>query len=398
MKALRWGLIVVTVLAALTGTWRLAGPRPDVEVGAVKQLHFLRGAIEDGADRQAQGLFPEGYFFLNVLYGLTWVQVATARPEYEAEAVREAHWSLDRLQSTAGTAPFTRDLNPPYGIFHAGWTNWLRGAVATLDSSAMTEYTQSSIEIAKAFDASASPFLMAYPGQAWPVDSTVAIASLALHDRITTPRFTQSRSRWLDLVRQRLDPGTGLMPHQAEPGPTGARATSQSIIQRFLPEIDREFAQSQYQLFRDKFVIGSAPGVREFPKGLSGSGDVDSGPLVLGISSSATVVTAGAARLQGDPLEGALMRVGEVAGAPITGLTTKRYAFGLLPIGDAFLAWSTTARSPGSPTVSPAVHHLTWRWRLPWLLLCWLPALLLALVLLVRRRPSVPQPQRPRSK
>ncbi|MET7280744.1 hypothetical protein ABZS29_21070 [Kribbella sp. NPDC005582] len=389
MKALRWGLIVVTVLMGLTGTWRLVGPRPDAEVGAVKQLHFLRAAIEDGADHQAQGLFPEGYFFLNVLYGLTWVQVATARPEYEAEAVREARWSLDRLQSTDGTAPFTRHLDPPYGIFHAGWTNWLRGAIATLDSTAMAEYTRSSTEIAKAFEASDSPYLTAYPGQAWPVDSTVAIASLALHDRITTPHFTQTRSRWLELVRQHLDPATGLMPHQAEPGPTGARATSQSIIQRFLPEIDREFAQSQYQLFRDKFVIGYAPGVREFPKGQSGSGDVDSGPLVLGISLSATVVTAGAARLQGDPLEGALLRVGEIVGAPITGLTTKRYAFGVLPTGDAFLAWSTTARSPGSPTAdSPAVHRLTWWWPLPWLLLCWLPALLVAGVIHLRKRTS----------
>ncbi|GAA1691315.1 hypothetical protein GCM10009745_40780 [Kribbella yunnanensis] len=390
MKALRWGLIVVTVLAGLTGTWRLAGPRPDPVGGAVKQLHFLRATIDDGADHESQALFPEGYFFLNVLYGLTWVQVATSDPEYEAEAVREARWALDRLRSTDGTAPFEHRLDPPYGIFHAGWTNWLRGAIGTLDNSALNEYTQSSIEIAKAFDAAASPYLMAYPGQAWPVDSTVAIASLALHDRITTPHFTQTRGRWLELVHQRLDPGTGLMPHQAEPGPTGARATSQSIVQRFLPEIDREFARSQYQLFRDKFVTTYGPGVREYPKGLSGSGDVDSGPLVLGVSLSATVVTAGAARIHNDPLGDALLRVGEVLGAPLTGLTTKRYAFGLIPVGDAFVAWSATATSTNGPT-TPTASPLTWWWRLPWLLLCWLPALLLAGPLLIRKRHTRPR-------
>ncbi|GAB3928878.1 hypothetical protein GCM10029976_027490 [Kribbella albertanoniae] len=390
MKALRWGLIVVTVLAGLTGTWRLAGPRPDPVGGAVKQLHFLRAAIDDGADHESQGLFPEGYFFLNVLYGLTWVQVATIHPEREAEAVREARWSLDRLQSTDGTAPFEQRLDPPYGIFHAGWTNWLRGAIATLDDSALTEYTQSSTEISKAFDAAASPYLMAYPGQAWPVDSTVAIASLALHDRLTTPHFTQTRGRWLGLVQQRLDPSTGLMPHQAEPGPTGARATSQSIIQRFLPEIDREFARSQYQLFRDKFVTAFGPGVREYPKGQSGSGDVDSGPLVLGVSLSATVVSAGAARIQDDPLGDALLRVGEVLGAPLTGLKTKRYAFGALPVGDAFVAWSATATPTNGPT-TPTPHPLTWWWRLPWLLLCWLPALLVAALLLIRKRHPRPR-------
>ncbi len=46
------------------------------------------------------------------------------------------------------------------------------------------------------------------------------------------------------------------------------------------------------------------PGVREYPRGINGSGDIDSGPLFFGISLSASTVTLGAAlqRYVADPV------------------------------------------------------------------------------------------------
>jgi hypothetical protein len=125
-----------------------------------------------------------------------------------------------------------------------------------------------------------------------------------------------------------------------------ARGSSQSIIQRFLPEIDAEFAREQYTLFRERFVghVLGAPGVREYPIGISGNADVDSGPLIFGISASASVVTIGAARMHGDDaLARPLMQLTEGLGMPVTIGGRKRYGMGLLPIGDAFVAWSNTA-------------------------------------------------------
>ena len=139
-----------------------------------------------------------------------------------------------------------------------------------------------------------------------PVDSTVAIAALRLHDSLLPARFDGTVARWLDGVRQRLDPATGLLPHRVDPV-TGApaevaRGTSQSVIHRFLPEIDPAFAREQYLRFRDSFVVSPlrlGPAVREYPLGTDGAGDVDSGPLLLGVSLSATVVTLGAAGVFG---------------------------------------------------------------------------------------------------
>ncbi|MEI8408541.1 MULTISPECIES: hypothetical protein [unclassified Kribbella] len=385
LRKLLIGVAVIATLVAGVGTARLVLPRTDPTPGVVKQLTYLRAQIEGGADHAAQQQFPEGYFFLNALYGLTWVQVGLADPKRSVDAANEARWALDRLESPDGTAVFDASLRPRYGVFHAGWTNWLRGGLIALkhsDAAEIDEFTSASVEIATAFRTAKTPFLPAYPGQAWPVDSTVAIASLRLYDELVAPRFGGITTRWVSAVKTQLDPATGLMPHQVTPVTTGARASSQSMIQRFLVEIDPAFARAQYEIFRDQFVAGV--GVHEYPKGVGGQGDVDSGPLIFGISLSATVVTMGAARVEHDPLADRLAREGDLLGLPVSGLKTKRYALGLVPIGDAFLAWSASAR-PIVASEQPELSGGSGWWRVPWLLLIWSPALILWGLLRFRR-------------
>ena len=386
LRKLLIGVAVIATVVAIVGTARLVLPRTDPTRGVVKQLAFLRAEIEGGADHAAQQQFPEGYFFLNALYGLTWVQVGLADPARSADAAAEARWALDRLKSPDGTAAFDASLRPRYGVFYAGWTNWLRGGLIALqhsEAAELDEFTSASVELATAFRTAKTPFLEAYPGQAWPVDSAVAIASLRLHDDLVAPRFGRIATNWVAAAKTELDPATGLLPHQVAPMTTGARATSQSMIQRFLVEIDPAFARAQYEIFRDRFVGGI--GVREYPDGVDGVADVDSGPLILGVSLSATVVTMGAARVQHDPLADRLGREGDLLGLPISGPKTKRYMFGALPIGDAFLAWSASAR-PIVAGDQPELDGGSGWWRGPWLLALWLPALILWCLVRFRRR------------
>ncbi|GAA0814638.1 hypothetical protein [Spirilliplanes yamanashiensis] len=387
----------LVTLAAVLGVVRLALPADGPPAGVDRQLAFLRAALDDGAGERAQRQFPEGYFFLHALYGLSRVELGLREPaDQRAEALREARWALGRLDAPAGRAPFDPGLTPAHGVFYRGWTNWLRGGVLSLqpagsrDLAEVRRFADDSAALAAAFGAAPSPFLAAYPGQAWPVDSTVAVASLRLHDALLPPRFAGTVARWLAGVRQRLDPATGLLPHRVDVATgavlDGARGSSQAMIQRFLADIDPGFAAGQYRTFRDRYVavpLGLGPAVREYPHGVDGPGDVDSGPLLLGVSLSATVVTVGAARVHGDArLAGALARYGEVAGLPVDTPRTKRYALGLVPIGDAFLAWSKTARPWVAPTPAPPPATLPAWWWAPLLgllaaagLAPWLPAL-----------------------
>ncbi|MFC4375938.1 hypothetical protein ACFO5K_17700 [Nocardia halotolerans] len=410
-RAGRWALrtvgIIVT-LACLVAAGRFLLPQPglhDQPGSAERQLAFLRAALDAGADTAAQQQFPEGHLFLNALYGLSWIQAAHTDPSLRDDALRESRWALARMESAEGRSVFSERLQPAYGVFWAGWTNWLQGAIISLDPSDHGEvqrFSAHSAELAKAFTAAESPFLPAYPGQAWPVDSTVAIASLRLHDKLVGARHTAVIDRWLTEAQQRLDPRTGLLPHQVSPADgslsTGTRATSQAVIHRFLPEIDPAFARGQYARYRDQFLDypgGFGPAVREYPPGVAGSGDVDSGPLIAGISLSATVVTQGAARVNGDrALAAALGSAGELLGLPLDLPNSKRYALGSIPIGDAFVVWSSTARSLTEPTV-PVEQDLRWWWRLPWLgalLLIAITPWAWTLTRLARRRISRPHP------
>ncbi|MFD4353972.1 hypothetical protein ACFWPX_15565 [Nocardia sp. NPDC058518] len=172
-------------VACLVGAGRLLWPQPglDEQPGATeRQLTFVRDALDNSSDTAAQELFPEGYVFSNVLYGLAWVQAAHTDSGLRDDALRESRWALARVESDEGRAVFSPRLQPAYGVFWAGWTNWLRGAILSLDhsdTSAVHQFSVHSAEIAQAFSTADTPFLQAYQGQAWPVDSTVAMAHFA---------------------------------------------------------------------------------------------------------------------------------------------------------------------------------------------------------------------------
>ena len=169
----------------------------------------------------------------------------------------------------------------------------------------------------------------------------------------------------------------------------GPRGSSQSIIQAFWPAVGRALDgrvdSAAWETFRRTFVVREAGlvGVREFPRGQDGPGDVDSGPLLLGVSASASAVTLAAARAVGDAeLAADLGREAELLGLPLRWAGERRYALGLLPVGDAFLAWARTRPLELVPQIggdTPSVR--------PWWPLLPAPFLVpvLALVLVGRR-------------
>jgi hypothetical protein len=244
-----------------------------------------------------------------------------------------------------------------------------------------------------------SPFLASYRGQSWPVDNVVAIAALRRADQVTGADHGSLIDRWKDRALTLADPTTGLLPHRTDAltgnALGGTRATSQSIIQRFWPLIDPAGAPAAYARYRELFVtttLGLA-GIREYPAGTDGPGDVDSGPLILGVSASASVVTAGAALGHGDEgLAAALLHEVDVFGLPVDVGVGRRYAFGVLPVADAFIAWARST-PPTAATDHPAV--MVW-WPLalvpPWLAVLVVWYAVFAVVRRRRPRPSATGP------
>ncbi|WP_033301204.1 hypothetical protein [Nocardiopsis gilva] len=356
---------------------------PEVAKDALPRLNFLRSELRSGGGEEMQALFPEGYFFTHVLYGLSWINVGALDPDHRDEALREARWALSRLESPAGSGPFPADAEPAYGVFYTGWTTWLRGRIVELsggpeeapdDTRALRA---AATELGDAFDTAldaGTPYLTAYPGQAWPVDSVVAVAALQLDDRIhASDAHADTITAWKRAVNARLDPKTGLIPHQVDAVTgqplQGARGSSQTLLLRFLAEIDPEWAAEDYRTFRSHFAsdIGMLPGVREYPRGDDSPGDVDSGPLIFGLSASASTVALGDAVLFGDqPTAAALTGLAEATGMAVESGGRRFYLGGLVPVGDAFLVWSLTAEGEtAAPDPAPTTETATW-WRVPW--------------------------------
>lgn len=410
---LRSILLVSATLFLLLLNCRLYFPIPP-QLGANQSpsdsdatLQYLRNQIDHGAGPEMQALFPEGEFFLNVLYGLTQVNVGLLAPigsEDRRHALAEARFAYAQLEDPNAIAPFRqgKSLSPQYGIFYAGWRNYLLAGILLLQEAGavnqveLAQFKENSEEISNAIGQSWSPFLEAYPGSAWPVDTFPAMVSLKVYGSVVDDRYEQQISNWLKETEGYLDPATGLIPHRVDPQTgtlrIGARATSQSLILLFIRELDSTVAQDHYNRFREQFAlyVYGIPGVSEYPAGMNGPGDVDSGPLIAGASLSATTVMIGTARAYGDANWGdSIWHAGEMLGMPLRWGGEKWYAFGLLPVGDAFAAWAKSTHlwlTPTGESFPPYEPVVPLGWRLRLHLLSAAPIFLLfALKILIHR-------------
>jgi len=385
LKLLRWPIRIVAVILVVFLIYlnlRLYDPPVCdpvsggyVPEGVLQQLHFLRRVLrEEKAAEEMQLLYPEGYVFTHALYALAWCDVMEHLPPESVpwqEGMREIAFSLNALDAPAGRAVFNPDLPLTCGAFYRGWTAYVRGRYLRLrpaaeqDSLVVRQFRDECSAIATAIGRSQQPWLESYHHLAWPADNIVCLAALALHDRIVEPRFEAVRAEWLGRIKNSLDPQYGLIPHGFDPEAgrplEGVRGSSQSLMLCFLPDIDSSFAAAQYHIFRNNFLAWrlGLPGIREYPRGSMGMGDIDSGPVVLGIGGAASIVGIRAAVQYGDWEVAMALRGGVHALLlPQNDREEQCYLFGQLPVLDAFMAWSTVGLCEADRQVTG-----NWRWK-----------------------------------
>lgn len=316
------------------------------------QLNSIRQHLDSGSAYSTQTWYPEGAFFSYALYGYTLINQALLNPDdadLTAKNTAEVQSILDTLATIEIRSQFPRDQAVEYGVFYQGWVNRLLGGYLRLnpgDTARADLFHWKSAMLAEAFSKSPTSLLESYPGGCWPVDNIVALNSLLLHDDLYGTNYGQVVSRWLEITRGNLDPRTGLIPHfvDASTGQIlqGSRGSSMVVALVFLPEIDPEFASEQYQTFRAEYThtIFDFVFVREYPRGVNGRMDVDSGILVGGLSPVASGVFIASARTHGDEeVFQRILQLSEVLGVPITWDGSKGYLLGALPVGEEWLAW-----------------------------------------------------------
>lgn len=366
------GIVLGGLLAVLILYWNVAlyyQPVVNTRDGHVQnddllqELRGLKQAMDDGAAKDMQGLYPEGYIFMHALYGLAWADVArhvAADDALYREAFQEVERSCDYLGSETAREIFDEFLPLSYGAFYQGWYNYVVGRKLLLQppskrsASEVTAFRARCQEIAQALQSTKTPYPPSYRFGAWPADVVVGVASLSLHDKLFKPRYRNVMDAWITRVRAQLDV-RGLIPHEVDPV-TGvmkeeARGSSQSLMLSFLPEIDSAFARDQFKRYRALFIAHrfGLPCIREYPAGTIGFGDIDSGPVILHAGAAASLAGLRTLALYQEQQEYVGLRNSiEAFGVPMTHDGKKQYLFGQLPMADAFIAWGHAAADPSA--------------------------------------------------
>lgn len=217
-----------------------------------------------------------------------------------------ATWLATAEARAFGTAAWGEDgaLDVPEDHVHAylGWTNTALWMAARVGEEAAAEAGRAlSDQLARRVHDRPLRELQTYPGETYPPDISTVIASLALDGRYpeeVASLLARFRADAIDpdtgLVRQTLDPRTG--------APGRARGSGTTVSAWFLghadPGLSRELSAAARATLRDD-VLGFG-GVREVPAGTPGVADIDSGPVLFGLSVSASGFGLAAARRLGD--------------------------------------------------------------------------------------------------
>lgn len=263
----------------------------------------------------------------------------------EARAFGTAAWGEDGLSAEA--------LASDRG--HA-WLGWLGSALAMAQRVGADPEgrptTRAVIDaLARRLDTLPVHRIETYPGETYPPDVAAVVAAVAIdgaHPGVVARFLPRFREAAVDpdtgLLRQALDPRTGAVVD----GPRGSGTT---VAAFFLAHADPALAAALAGAARSGLrgaVLGFG-GVREVPRGHPARADVDSGPVVFGLSVSASGFGLAAARVVGDPAwHRSIYRSAHAVGLP-TAWGGRRWYWTGGALGNAILLAMLTAPSADPP-------------------------------------------------
>jgi len=373
----RWKRVLVTVLCLVATAWvlprRLVGRHADAlfdgDRAAQQGLADAVSAtvLRDVGPRSFRTGSPrfDGEWALtsNQFAALGMAQVVAAHPALRSRYLPALHRAAEALlrPETRQFAHSAWGRDPLEHLDAADGNAWLGylalglGAVREVDPSMAQAGLHDRIVDALARRLAQSPtgLVETYPGEVYPCDMAAMLGAIGQHARLTGRDRAGVVARGIDLFRTRFrDPASGYLVQSLDPRSgrvvDGPRGSGTALSAYFLSFADPGFARTLGGSLRTTghAEIAGFAAVREYPRGGSGRGDIDSGPVLLGVSVSATGFALGAARQRGDRGQyRALYRTAALFGVPVDHGAGWRFVTGG-PLGNALLLAMLTARPP----------------------------------------------------
>lgn len=246
-------------------------------------------------------------------------------------------------------------------IHHAaylGYFNLLLGLTRSVDPGTQYADLHDRITAALIRRMKIHPLLIVqtYPREAYPVDMCAVIASVALHQSSAGEDHQAIIDKWLHICRSRyIENKTGLL-CQAVRYDSGQpndypRGSGTALGAYFLSFVDVDLSKQLYGAIKTNLLTPPGPmqGVKEYVDPANNHRmDIDSGPIIAGLGTSATGFTIGLAKIHGDEatLKG-IMGLSYILGNPeINAEGDFRYVVGY-PLSSAIMyAMLTSAPAP----------------------------------------------------
>lgn len=335
--------------------WLAGDPAIGLELG--QQLVAF-----EAADDRARVSTPKDRFsgewalVTHQMTALGLAQLCLAHPEQRArlapEVTRAARKSFLAEMRGFGTRAWNGEdamasLEGSHGHAYLAYSALALGMARLLDPAFPPGLAQQHDALIAAYErrllASPTGLIETYPGEAYPTDVAAVAAAIAVHGRAAHADHSRVLAHWAARVLAvQIDPATHLVIQRmgARDGRAhdAPRGSGTALAAYFAGFADRRVAQVLADgLFRHESTFGGFGAIREYGEGHSGWGDVDSGPVVLGVSVSATGFALASARAHG--YRDAFVRIyrtTDLFGAPVTEGGRRRFLSGG-PIGDALL-------------------------------------------------------------
>ncbi len=346
--------------------WYAGEPRTVAALARHVAAKVAQGVSSDAFTSDSALFRGEWQFGTYQMAALGLLQVCREHPELTVELRPGIEDSITGLLSPAVRSfdaqqwgeDALASLDGPKG--HAAYLGYLNLVLslerATFPDSRHTALNdQLSAALARRFRDSPQHIVETYPDEAYPVDNAAGLASLLLHQRATGTDHSKDIAATLQQMRKGWrDPHTGLL-LQAIDGRTGlssdrGRASGTALASYFLSMGESEISGALFAAVRTH-LAGSIMGfgyVDEYAAGESGGGDIDSGPLIFGMSPSGTGFSIACSRAFGDrTLYMNLARTAYLAGAPVS-RGAERYFITGGPLGNAIMLAMFTAQ-PAQP-------------------------------------------------
>ncbi|MFJ4657013.1 hypothetical protein ACIP5Y_37600 [Nocardia sp. NPDC088792] len=355
-------VVAATVAGLLPGWWcgrdadRWFRGDPASVHGLAEELVAFEAADDQLRAKGSRDVLTDMWGLLaHQMTALGLAQVCLSHPEwrdrYAPIVTRAAAKSLLPDMRTTFTTAWhgddgSADLDNPHGHAYLSYPALALGMARLVDPAFPHSLAVQDDALIAAFErqllASPTGLLETLPGEAYPTDVAAVAAAIAVHGRATGTDHTAVLAHWAQQVRAtQIDPATGLvlqrmgLDGRAHDAP---RASGTGLAAYFAGFADRSLAeQLATGLFHQERSLFGFSAIHEYGKGYDGAGDIDSGPVILGVSVSATAFAFAPARAFGNrALFTRLFRTTNLLGLPLSKGSRLRFATGGA-IGNALL-------------------------------------------------------------